>query len=216
MKKFLDETEQFILGIFVGCILMITVFVIITGYEKFTDTASTLISCFTLLSAIMAGRKVLKWYEIKRNDKAFANAENIVISTYNCYTVLIRLEKTIDELNELIKASLLSHQIKKQIKTILLEEKKEFLRSHSIANTSKMSLTKWETKTRDSINEPLNEIIVLFDFIRSSLINATLSNFNIDLFHRNYNTIKEKKSELKIIMDEYNKLTIDDIYEFKK
>ncbi|MBS0910567.1 hypothetical protein [Tatumella sp. JGM118] len=77
MKKLFDESQKIILGIFIGCILMIASFIVIESFIKndFKNIASPLITVIIFLTTLS---KFNTWLIQKNRDKAYERAGKLV------------------------------------------------------------------------------------------------------------------------------------------
>ncbi len=204
-RKIIRNNDKVILGAFIGGIMMTVVFTILswTPTTKFRDIVPVILSSITILIGLFTAVKVLKWNEVKRNDKGFEVAQSIVMNTYHIYIIALNY-------SEYLNLIRMNGEINKTaLKENLSEDNKIFKDKYNNTVGMNKSLNKWniKLKIRDNL---LTEILVLHH-TQYVIINRYCND-------NDYNERMEEQqrliNEVNVTMDEYNKLTIDDIYEF--
>lgn len=219
MKKFSNGLDKFILGAFTGAVLVIIFFALISWNQvlNFKDIATPIVGLLTLSLGIYTASKVLQWYESKKNDQGFEMAKSVVMATYNCIAINSNLKSIIDnEIDVLIKDNKeLDEHTLKSIDTAIENNKKIYLEEQMKAYASSMSLDKWNIKRKTGMPEPLNRVMKSIEqylkFLRWVSSNKKLS--YIDFIEKRIE-LSELEEKLRIEIVAYNKLSIDDIYEF--
>ncbi|MBS0910568.1 hypothetical protein [Tatumella sp. JGM118] len=204
-RKMIRNNDKVIVGAFIGGIIMIVIFTILswTPTTKFKDIAPLILSSITILIGLFTAAKVLRWHEVKRNDKGFEVAQNIVMNTYQIYIIVLNYSEYLNLIRsngEINKISLIEK---------LSEDNNIFKEKYNNAVGMKKSLKKWNVRLK-VIDNLLYRMMVLHHtqfVIISHYCNGNDYNHEMEEQQRLLN-------ELNISMDEYNELTVDDIYEF--
>lgn len=216
-RKLIRNNDKVILGAFIGGIIMIVIFIIISWIPttKFKDVAPVILSSITILIGLFTAVKVFKWNEIKRNDKGFEVAQNIVMKTYECLMIVAKIEKLIKGATDRFKNKDIGDRDLEFISNFLKEVSSEFIKNQYEINTASMSLKKWNITSKLVIEEPIIKISDHYDFLVNSLIRIRdgeiSTHADIKEIHKEVITRFHVLNET---VKEYNKLSIDDLYEF--
>ncbi|MBS0878874.1 MULTISPECIES: hypothetical protein [unclassified Tatumella] len=216
-RKIIRNNDKIIIGAFIGGIIMTVVFTILswTPTTKFKDIAPVILSSITILIGLFTAVKVLKWNEVKRNDKGFEVAQNIVMKTYESLMIISKMEKLIAGAADRFKNKKIEDGDLGFIANFLKEISNEFITKQYEINTASMSLKKWNITSKKVIEEPIIKISVHYEFLVNSLIKIRNGEVNthagIKEIHKE---VIERFFALDEIIKEYNKFSIDDLYEF--
>ena len=204
-RKSIRNNDKVIVGAFIGGIIMTVVFTILswTPTTKFKDIATVVLSSITILIGLFTALKVFRWHEVKRNDKGFEVAQSIVMNTYQIYIIVLNYSEYITGIRERLELN----------KGILIEsiisDNKIFKEKYNGALVMKKSLSKWSIIIKKD-NDLMRKMMELH-FCQFKIIQNYCNDVDYDNGMREQ---KEMISNLNKEIEEYNKLSIDDIYDF--
>lgn len=215
-RKIIRNNDKVILGMFIGSIITIILFAIIFWNEtlKFKEVAPTILSSITILIGLFTALKVLRWHEVKRNDKGFEVAQSIVMAQYSCLVVIKEMEQLVHDVMPHIDRKTFTVFKQNMVTEKLADYDTTFRNYHTIANTASASLKKWNVIKKENINDPLHRVINVYEALYFQLDSISKGMATLELLNEYSKRWNLESDELVKEMKIYNELTIDDIYEF--
>ncbi len=215
-RKLISKHDKLILGIFIGCIIMMAYYLLLTTFlsHNYKDFLSQSKGIVTIGLSVFAAMKVLKWYETKRNDKGFEIAQSIIMAQYSCLIVISEMEQLLKDTIPFVEQNIIAEFRFNYITKRLEELETRFRNNHSIANVASASLKKWNINKKENVNDPFNRVINVYENLYHPLDLISKNIYTMKTLDEYYYKWELEYDELVKEMREYNKLSIDDIYNF--
>lgn len=205
--RVINQNDNLILGFFVGAIVILLALalaasIINQSIEEFIKITSRMLP---IILSIYGISKVLKWYEVKKNEKGFSIAESIVMDTYSAVLIVTTHNRhigAIDSKGYRGDGNYFFDKIKKDNELL-----KEIIERISINDRS---LNKWNVKEKHNHNIPtlVNDLFV----IQYQMLELYVRLRHVD--HKMKNDFINASTKLNDAMAIYNELTIDELYQF--
>lgn len=215
-KKIIRDNDKIIVGAFIGGIIMTVVFIILTWTSdtKFKDMASPILSSITILIGLFTAAKVLKWHEVRKNDKGFEVAQSLVMTFYKCISNILFLQKLMDDITPYIEERKIAEKRMNRIEYLLNNETEDFRKNISVLNSLFFSLEKWSIKIKNKDIFPVNELVEVEEICHKFLDSVVYDTYTIRSLNELSSKWKLQSQKLDMKTKELNKLKIDDIFKF--
>ncbi|MBS0910564.1 hypothetical protein [Tatumella sp. JGM118] len=215
-KKIIRDNDKIIVGAFIGGIIMTVVFIILkwTSDTKFKDMVSPILNSITIFIGLFTAAKVLKWHEVRKNDKGFEVAQSLVMTFYKCISNILFLQKLMDDITPYIEERKISEKRINRIEHLLNNETEDFRKNISILNSLFFSLEKWSIKIKNKDIFPVNELVEAEEICHKFLDSVVYDTYTIRSLNELSSKWKFQSQKLDMKTKELNKLKIDDIFKF--
>ncbi len=175
---------------------------------------SPILNSITIFIGLFTAAKVLKWHEVRKNDKGFEVAQSLVMTFYKCISNILFLQKLMDDITPYIEERKISEKRINRIEHLLNNETEDFRKNISVLNSLFFSLEKWSIKIKNKDIFPVNELVEVEEICHKFLDSVVYDTYTIRSLNELSSKWKFQSQKLDMKTKELNKLKIDDIFKF--